>query len=148
MSCRAGGLRVREIFPPGQLRISIAPDMSFTPPRLAPLLFIVTIAAIGCGGSNSVQAKRPRPTQAKAEAEPDNEKTEAPDPKCTDGTCFVCGTGICIAGFYCDESSAQPNCQWLSKCGRTTTCACLTEIFGSNCTCAERSGGIYVKCST
>ena len=135
-------------FPTGQVRTSIARDMSFSLPRLAPLLLAMTTASVGCGGSKPVGAKPASHLKAKTVDESDSEKTESPGPNCADGTCFACGPGICISGFFCDESSAQPNCQWLSKCGRNTNCECLKETFGNNCVCTERSGGIYVKCST
>jgi len=135
-------------FPTGQVRISIARDMSLSFPRLALLLLVVTTASFGCGGTRPVDAKPASHMKARTVVESDSEKTETPGPNCADGTCFPCGPGICIPGFFCDETSAQPNCQWLSKCGRSTNCECLKETFGNNCACTERSGGIYVKCST
>jgi hypothetical protein len=36
-------------------------------------------------------------------------------PNCDDGTCSKCGSGICPAGWYCDEkASGGGACSWLT----------------------------------
>ena len=115
--------------------------------RLLPIVLVVNLGVIGCGGSNATVAKPAVPAKNKPATDDEVTNSEAPGPDCSDGSCFACGPGICIPGFFCDESSSQPNCQWLAKCGRAATCDCLNETLGKGCKCSERSGGIYVKCS-
>src|SRR5664280_1375068 len=112
-------------------------------------LLIVGTTLLACGGSEPATPKSPRTHRVKPMlVEDDGNKAEVASPDCHDGSCFACGPGFCIPGFFCDESSSQPSCQWLSKCGRATSCECLTESLGNGCSCAERNGGIFVKCQT
>lgn len=69
-------------------------------------------------------------------------------PDCSDGTCIVCGSGICPAGFFCDESaSGGAACSWLPDCAAAPSCGCVKNVLGSACACEERGGGVFVSCS-
>ncbi len=106
------------------------------------------LCAPACGGSASVP-KSPEP-KAEQVAEP-HESTERSDSDtsadCSDATCFKCGQALCLQGFYCDESASVANCQWLAKCGKAGGCGCIQAALGASCTCTERNGGTFVKCS-
>jgi hypothetical protein len=68
-------------------------------------------------------------------------------PTCDDGTCSKCGSGICPAGWYCDEkASGGAACSWLAECPEKPTCACVTRVLGASCKCREESGGLKVAC--
>src|SRR5688500_13534287 len=46
-------------------------------------------------------------------------------PSCEDSTCFECGSGICMTGFYCDEGAQGGSaCSWLPECAGKASCAC------------------------
>jgi hypothetical protein len=67
-------------------------------------------------------------------------------PSCDDGTCSKCGSGICPAGWYCDEkASGGGACSWLTECAEKPTCACITRVLGSTCKCRE-DNGLKVAC--
>lgn len=123
-------------------------DMSRLVRRCSPVLLVLVASSLGCGGSKPNQARPVTSESSRAEPEEESPSESTRGPSCSDGTCFACGQGLCLPGFFCDESSAQPNCQWMAKCGRSAHCACVSELLGSSCKCSERSGGIYVKCST
>src|SRR5687767_11041340 len=41
---------------------------------------------------------------------------KSPGPSCDDGTCTLCGSGICPTGWYCDESAPGGSaCAWLKE---------------------------------
>ena len=66
---------------------------------------------------------------------------------CDDGTCSKCGSGICLAGWYCDEkSSGGGACSWLSECAEKPSCGCITRVLGASCKCREEDGGLKVAC--
>lgn len=71
----------------------------------------------------------------------------AEGPSCDDGTCSKCGSGICPAGWYCDEkASGGGACSWLTECADKPTCACVTRVLGAACKCKEENGGLKVAC--
>ena len=68
-------------------------------------------------------------------------------PNCDDGTCSLCGNGICPAGWYCDENaSGGAACSWLTECADKPSCSCITRVLGSSCKCREEAGGLKVSC--
>ena len=68
-------------------------------------------------------------------------------PSCDDGTCSLCGSGICPAGWYCDENaSGGAACSWLTECADKPSCSCVTRVLGSSCKCREEGGGLKVSC--
>lgn len=72
---------------------------------------------------------------------------KAKGPSCDDGTCSKCGSGICPAGWYCDEkASGGGACSWLAECAEKPTCGCVTRVFGASCKCREEGGGLKVAC--
>src|SRR5690606_21298991 len=80
----------------------------------------------------------------------DGRETEArTGPDCSDGTCFVCGDGMCPMGFYCDEqATGGAACSWLPECAETASCDCVQEVLGSSCSCeVDASGGPHVSCN-
>ena len=80
------------------------------------------------------------------------EKTEAPKekagPDCSDGGCIPCGNTECPRGFYCDESSNIPACQWVPTCTDSVSCGCVKRAVSDSCSCTEHDGGTYVRCGT
>ena len=93
------------------------------------------------GGS----AASPDADEAAASSSGASESSGAPS--CDDGTCSKCGSGICPAGWYCDEkASGGSACSWLAECAEKPTCACVTRVLGSSCKCREESGGLKVNC--
>ena len=102
-----------------------------------------------CGGSAPAPKAAEPPlsgTLATKNSSDDDNAFAGPD--CSDGTCFKCGEALCLSGFYCDESAAVANCQWLSKCDKAAGCSCIQQTLGAGCTCSQRSGGMFVKCSS
>ena len=68
-------------------------------------------------------------------------------PNCDDGTCSMCGSGICPTGWYCDESApGGAACAWLKECAEKATCGCVTKVLGAACKCRDESG-IKVSCN-
>jgi hypothetical protein len=68
-------------------------------------------------------------------------------PSCDDGTCSLCGSGICPTGWYCDENaSGGAACSWLTECADKPSCGCVTRVLGSSCKCREEGGGLKVSC--
>ena len=112
----------------------------------SPVLVVFATSVFGCSGSKPVSSKPISSEVTKGETTEDDPSQDSKGPDCHDDTCFVCGQGICLPGFFCDESNGQPNCQWIAKCGHTATCACLSEVLGSGCKCSERNGGVFIKC--
>ena len=123
--------------------------------------FILLLAA--CGGGTSSGAE-PRSAQDQAETadgvsesrQPSGEEQasaeeakpeKASGPSCDDGTCSLCGGGICPAGWYCDEKATGGGaCSWLTECTDKPTCACVTRVLGAACKCREEGGGLKVAC--
>ncbi|MCA9593512.1 MAG: hypothetical protein KC776_09390 [Myxococcales bacterium] len=67
-------------------------------------------------------------------------------PSCDDGTCFQCGEGLCPKGFYCDEkATGGAACSWLPECAADASCGCVTKVLGSDCSCTEKSGGVFCE---
>jgi hypothetical protein len=85
------------------------------------------------------------------EDESASETVAAPEkskgPSCDDGTCSKCGSGICPAGWYCDEkANGGGACSWLTECADKPTCACVTRVLGASCKCHEDNGALKVAC--
>jgi hypothetical protein len=83
-----------------------------------------------------------QPEQEWSEAELDTQTAEPADP-CASGTCTRCGEGVCLAGYYCEESVSA--CSWVPECVQAPSCGCLAKYL-SGCSCEERGGGVYVTC--
>ena len=66
-------------------------------------------------------------------------------PSCEDGSCFVCGEGICPAGFYCQKSGGATGCAWAAECAQKPSCACVAPLT-KGCSCEERGGFPHVTC--
>ena len=80
------------------------------------------------------------------QSDPEGEESSAapPTPRCDDGSCFLCGEGMCPKGFYCDEKAAGgAACSWLPECAAQPSCGCLSKVLGADCACSEKSGGVY-----
>ena len=122
-----------------------------------PALLGLSLAFAACGGG-AEPAKAPEASAPDSDASPSNHDDASADdapaeeeaPKagaCDDGTCSPCGSGICPAGWYCDESAAGgPACGWLPACAQKASCGCLTGKLGAACKCSEQSGGLHVTC--
>ena len=122
-----------------------------------PPLFVLSLVFAACGGSEA-PANAPKSSAHDSDSsEPSHDDSSAEDapaeeeaPKagaCDDGTCSPCGSGICLSGWYCDESAAGgPACGWLPACAQKASCGCLTAKLGSSCKCNEQSGGLHVTC--
>lgn len=119
--------------------------------RVAVLLVSLAMGFVfGCGGSQE-PTRAPERTASHSEESP-SAPTADPEPaappaarRCTDGTCFACGSGYCPAGYFCDEgASGGAACSWLPVCAKSA-CACLKRALGS-CTCDDGEGGAHVKC--
>ncbi|MES1175239.1 MAG: hypothetical protein ABUL62_13030 [Myxococcales bacterium] len=124
----------------------------FVPPS-----FVLFSLFAGCGGGSPPASSPTSSTHAVGSNEPSQDDSAADDapaeeeaPKagaCDDGTCSPCGSGICPAGWYCDESAAGgPACGWLPACAQKSSCGCVTAKLGSSCKCSEQSGGLHVTC--
>lgn len=111
----------------------------------------------GCGSDASTrEARSPEDVGedgdedgATAEDEGGESPEDAPGPaaSCEDEACFPCGTGFCLAGWYCDESSSQsPACSWLPECAEKAGCGCIERTLGSACRCQDEGGGSHVTC--
>ena len=133
-----------------RLRIVQSPCRLRTMFRSAVQALAITLAlfATACGSSTPAAKPAPPTTRDESPSEAnDSAQRDVKPPNCTDGTCFRCGQGICLPGFYCDESTANANCQWLAPCAKNPNCGCLQASLGSGCTCSERNGGLFVKCN-
>lgn len=131
--------------------------------RVLPLCLALALLLPQCGGAggsaepktaeaddDSGNSERSSNT-AKSESDDAKEASSAPEkphgPSCDDGTCSVCGPGICPAGWYCDESApGGAACAWLKECAEKATCGCVTKVLGSACKCRDESG-IRVTCN-
>jgi hypothetical protein len=86
-------------------------------------------------------------SDAQTEAESSEAAEKPRGPNCDDGTCSMCGSGICPVGWYCDESApGGAACAWLKECAEKATCSCVTKVLGSTCKCRDESG-IKVSCN-
>ncbi|MFO0564464.1 MAG: hypothetical protein U0263_02320 [Polyangiaceae bacterium] len=122
-------------------------------PRFLLPALLVALGACGGEGASGKPAQSSKDgaregTKADGAGEDAPEaEVEAPVAKCSDGTCFECGTGICPKGFYCDEKApGGAACGWLPECATAATCACVKQGLGGDCTCSEKSGGVSVSC--
>jgi len=124
--------------------------------RLAPVPWLASLLLLGgagCGGAASEQPPLGAPASAAADSSEDEELTSGatqrePESRCSDGSCFECGSGLCPAGFYCDEDAVGgAACSWLPSCPQEPSCACVTRALGAGCRCEERAGGLHVSCS-
>jgi hypothetical protein len=109
----------------------------------------LTVVSVPACGSSAPPAKvaQTETTQLPESTDSSDQEATPAGPDCGDGTCFKCGQALCLQGFYCDESSSVSTCQWLAKCGKAASCSCIQQTLGAGCTCGERKGGTFVKCS-
>jgi len=120
------------------------------------LAWLLLLAACG-GGSTQPSPKsaaeepdRAAPAASTASRAASDESSEAEEPRaaagarCDDGTCTVCGSGICPSGWYCDEKAGA--CSWLAECAAKPSCGCITRVLGSACKCDGAAGGPKVSC--
>jgi hypothetical protein len=103
---------------------------------------------LGCGGGQA--APKNGPASAR---KPDGSGEPAQDtgprlPSCDDGSCVVCGDGICPTGFYCESHGGVTGCAWSAACARKPTCECLRPTIQgeARCSCEERKGTAFVAC--
>lgn len=111
-----------------------------------PLLLGVT----SCGGATKPPEEAPPPADVSpTSAEVAPEEPEAPaGPDCSDGTCFVCGSGVCPKGAYCDAGAPSGGaCAWVAECPGEPSCACLKKTLGAGCSCEAAEGGPLVRCN-
>ena len=110
-------------------------------------------ASTGSDAKSAADEGEGRSQRADAgDAEGESDKSESPatssgpqGPSCDDGTCSLCGGGICPSGWYCDEK-ASGACSWLAECADKPTCSCVTRVLGAACKCREEGGGLKVAC--
>lgn len=127
-------------------------------PRLLRAALLATLLALltGCGGAQGTSSRSADDADGSDEggslggsaddaAGDANAGPQGPD--CSDGTCFVCGDGMCPVGFFCDEqASGGPACSWLPECADTASCSCVLGVLGSSCSCSDESGGPHLSC--
>jgi hypothetical protein len=108
----------------------------------------------GCGGGAASGAKAetgggkdgPGSDGAKGPGEAAEGPSGPTLPSCDDGTCFHCGGGLCPKGFYCDEKAVGgAACSWLPECASDASCGCVEKVLGSECSCTEKSGGVFCQ---
>ncbi|HEY6726146.1 MAG TPA: hypothetical protein VI197_19055 [Polyangiaceae bacterium] len=131
---------------------------SFSPRHAATIVALgAWLFASACGGSTQAPAKGADDSEANAEDGASGASPAADDgasgdpgptgPDCSDQTCFACGASMCPVGFYCDEkANGGPACGWLPECAETASCACVTGVLGSSCSCDDGAGGPHVAC--
>ena len=132
--------------------------------RALPLCLLLLLALPQCGGGAGAEPKSAANHQNDSDSDSDGdagsseeEEGDAPagqaedkprGPNCDDGSCSLCGSGICPSGWYCDENaSGGAACSWLTECADKPTCGCITRVLGSACKCREEGGGLKVSCS-
>jgi hypothetical protein len=132
--------------------------------RALPLCLLLLLALPQCGGgaagSEPKSAANHETDSDGAESEGSESGDEDGDaavsraddkprgPNCDDGSCSLCGGGICPSGWYCDENAGGgAACSWLTECADKPTCGCITRVLGSACKCREEGGGLKVSCS-
>jgi hypothetical protein len=124
---------------------------------LLPLVLAVLLPQCG-GGAGAEPRTAATETDSGHDAQGEDEANDsesesagAPEekahgPSCDDGTCSLCGSGICPAGWYCDESApGGAACAWLKECAEKATCGCVTKVLGASCKCRDESG-VKVSC--
>ena len=130
--------------------------------RWVPVWLALALLLPQCGGSGGsaepktvadaeTQDAKSSSEGSNSESDDADETSAAPEkprgPSCDDGTCSLCGAGICPAGWYCDESApGGAACAWLKECAEKATCGCVTKVLGSACKCRDESG-IKVSCN-
>ncbi len=130
--------------------------------RAFPVWLVLALLLPQCGGSGGSaepntaadgdkDAAKSSGESSKSEGDDADETSAAPEkprgPNCDDGTCSICGTGICPAGWYCDEGApGGAACAWLKECAEKATCACVSKVLGSACKCRD-DAGIKVSCN-
>lgn len=130
--------------------------------RCLPLYLVLALLLPQCGGGSagseprtadseaSNASERSSDSDAASDSEPEETSTaesKPSGPSCDDGTCSLCGNGICPAGWYCDESApGGAACAWLKECAEKATCGCVTKVLGSACKCRDDSG-VKVSCN-
>jgi hypothetical protein len=121
---------------------------SVLPNLKSSIILPAILAFLACSGTQPQTSGAPSSASERDDGSFDSSSgqpsSSAPDP-CRDGTCFVCGDGICPLGYFCDESG-EPACAWLPACAATATCPCVTAALGSACTCQARGDGAFVSC--
>ncbi|MCS6901555.1 MAG: hypothetical protein RMJ98_18085 [Myxococcales bacterium] len=125
---------------------------------LPPSLLVLALALLACGtpgasGPGAKGASDPPMGVSEASGTPAgaSSKPAAPKgpqgPSCEDGSCFVCGDGICPAGFYCQKSGGVTGCAWAVECTPKPSCSCIGPLT-RGCSCEERSGFPHVICGS
>jgi hypothetical protein len=131
--------------------------------RWLPLYFVLALllpqCSGGAGGGEPKTADRDEPEgsksssdEAKSDDAAESDEGSAADskpagPSCDDGTCSLCGSGICPAGWYCDETApGGAACAWLKECAEKASCSCVTKVLGASCKCRD-DGGTKVSCN-
>jgi hypothetical protein len=131
--------------------------------RALPLCLLLLLALPHCGGGGAgTEAKSAANRDSSGDGDSDGESSESDSdddgsaaaradtprgPNCDDGSCSLCGGGICPSGWYCDENaSGGAACSWLTECADKPTCGCITRVLGSSCKCREEGGGLKVSC--
>jgi hypothetical protein len=137
--------------------------MSNMRPFLRCLALVLLLPQCGGGATTGAEPKSAADDRAGSEEtndsaaggdEVEEQSNESPataeranGPNCDDGTCSKCGSGICPAGWYCDEKAGGGGaCSWLTECADKPTCSCVTRVLGAACKCKEESGGLKVAC--
>lgn len=123
------------------------------------LVVLVAPFVVACGGGGAgAGARSPEKDLAPskpandigdepaASTGPTSDETAASAPRYSDETCFPCGTGFCLRGFYCDDGAkGGAACSWLPACPKGASCDCLKRELRS-CTCETENGGAHVRC--
>jgi hypothetical protein len=134
--------------------------------RAFPLCLLLLVLLPQCGGGGSTGGSEPKSpangesgdsgddNESSADADgdedsgPSAQESKPRGPNCDDGTCSLCGSGICPSGWYCDEgASGGPACSWLTECADKPSCGCITRVLGPACKCREEGGGLKVSCN-
>jgi hypothetical protein len=110
-------------------------------------LVVLFSTLASCGGANQPVKSRPGAPVARVAEESPKAAPKKSGPDCSDGTCIACGDAACPKGFFCDESTSKPTCQWVPTCSQACTCSCVERVLSGECTCTERDGGAYLRCT-
>ncbi len=117
---------------------------------LLPILLLVA----SCGGETRARSAQSPDSSSEEFPSSDSpaqdyeqgETESAPRASCDDGTCFECGDGVCLEGFYCDQdASGGAACSWLPDCAKSPSCSCIEKVLGPSCECHD-AGGPMVSC--
>ena len=138
---------------------------TYTEPRMRALLCCLSLVCLlpECGGAAATGGetksapddarRRPDAEAASADADETDSNASAPaaaqakGPNCDDGTCSLCGPGLCPRGWYCAEQARGGGaCSWLAECAEKPSCGCVTRVLGATCKCREENGGLKVAC--